>query len=269
MDAPENFDGIDSQISRSSTQPQDESGTANPEVEQAVEEMFEAVGMAKEAILEGKWSSILGADASGRYPALIMGHLMKRVYKEKGINQPKQFFYAGGQQMEKREELLMEYFQKIKPELGDRALIVTESIHSGKELHDTLRMFRKLGIAADVLSINSDLYVNLHKHAISENQDYREQGYKSTFSFYEGEVDLEREYPEVNFYLAKGNLYGDAVGKGSRAQGTGIKGRYDKTKATSELNPDRSTEEINALRSDARTVADKLYAQVFAPNPQT
>ncbi|GEM_PF-2366837 len=104
---------------------------------------------------------IIGDDASGRIPALIIGGIAKAVAKEHGKQPPQIVFFAGSRGLaneEKREEKIQTIATHLTKRLEEnqlppRVLLVTEYIDTGRGVLPLTEAFRRTGIEYDVASI--------------------------------------------------------------------------------------------------------------------
>lgn len=123
-----------------------------------------------DGIKAGRWSAILGDDVSGRFPALIVGNLAKRYAIEHGRKPPKQIFFAGGSvpfedqpkerkdretQQKEQQQKLENYIHSQSENLGNRVLVVTEQVRSGKTLDRIMRALKKEGKMFDLSTLQA------------------------------------------------------------------------------------------------------------------
>lgn len=58
----------------------------------------------KERLKRGDYGLIIGDDASGRIPAIILGNFIKKISEQNGLNGPETIFIPGGLNKDKAEE---------------------------------------------------------------------------------------------------------------------------------------------------------------------
>jgi hypothetical protein len=126
------------------------------DLEVATDAMSNLVQELAPGIKSGRWDSLIGDDASGRLPALVIGKIMDRYAREHGTPQPERVFVAAGKirpgeepdgftnQAANRQKFvtLRRHIGDSRERLGERALVVTEHVKGngitmlGKALHD-------------------------------------------------------------------------------------------------------------------------------------
>ncbi len=115
-------------------------------------------------IEQGNYSLILGDDASGRIPTLIMAKCIKKIYKEKGFELPLVRFVAGGQHSGEAEAKpsIQKRIASIKKELTEnglvegragKTLVVTEYIRSGEGMKAIVDGLRENNMSTDIASV--------------------------------------------------------------------------------------------------------------------
>ena len=124
------------------------------EMKELVLPLREIVFKIKEKIKEGKYTTIIGDDASGRVPALILYRLLKEIYKssDQNINA---LFLAGSRKTEDLETKKRGISDFLKSRLtgGEKVLVVTELIHRGSSLLPVTEVLQKLQIEYDVTTV--------------------------------------------------------------------------------------------------------------------
>ena len=134
----------------------------------------------REDIENGSIDLVLGEDASGRIPAIIIGEFIKTIYKKRGFPLKKRFFrfFAGGRgndpiykyqgkyylqkefyeqnqnacyldaQQTKKEDVLLQMLKDLKEkEDVKKILIVTEYIEHGTSLQLIFELIKKVGLS--------------------------------------------------------------------------------------------------------------------------
>ncbi len=116
-----------------------------------------------EAIISGKYDVIIGDDAAGRIPTLVIRKIMEVMMRESNPNltaeedreKLKTFFVAGGVRNENNQTLL-DLFKKIKPSIKNRALVVTEYIFSGSTIGKISALLEEADIPFDTATVLAD-----------------------------------------------------------------------------------------------------------------
>lgn len=126
----------------------------------------------RDKIDAGTYFMIIGDDASGRVPALVLDRFLKAEYKEKGYIAPKTIFIAGsgsggglvGQEKERKQELLNKLAEQIPvpgaPDgqipAGMRVLIVTDAVVTGMSLTPLMFTLKARGVPFDIAALGMD-----------------------------------------------------------------------------------------------------------------
>lgn len=105
----------------------------------------------KENIDKNEYDVLIGDDASGRIPTLILRGIINERNSGSKI---KTKFVAGGQLRSSAE--LKETVRRIKPEIAKKALVVTEYISSGKSMDQLSKILKELEIPFDIATLKSE-----------------------------------------------------------------------------------------------------------------
>lgn len=125
-----------------------DSTEAIEEIEPAMNSLIEKLAP---GIREGRWTSVLGDDVGGRLPATMVGSVMKDLAREHpGSINPQRLFIAAGRDQDKRTDSIDDYIGAIKPQLGERVLLVSEYVETGKTIIEMALSLRRQGIACDI-----------------------------------------------------------------------------------------------------------------------
>jgi len=118
----------------------------------------------------GIYSHILGIDASGRIPALIVGEYISKVSKKNGLVVPKRLF-AGTRYTDSSSPQLIELFSHAASFVqdGKRVLVVDDTIYKGNSLKEATTELRRHGIPFDAAVF---LAVNSASETIQLQRDY-------------------------------------------------------------------------------------------------
>ncbi len=209
----------------------------------------------KKEIETGTYDVLISDDASARLPALALREILTaRIHKKNPDPTPeekreslKTFFVAGGRNM-KNDAELEEFFQKIKPDVRKRALLVTEYISTGKSLQRLMNLLDKAGILYDVAAVMAA---------------HSEQDYKSIFSNY---LYMHRmvigatgkDEPEIYNAGRLSGVVKDPFSPQQSAHPVSYKGGEFEP-----LNEDGLAEEKQKARDDVRMLAQEVLKEVW------
>ena len=120
----------------------------------------------REKIDGGDYHTIIGDDASGRIPTLILRRLFNEVYSKKNLPPIKTFFIAGSQKISdsdkiKKTDRIFDYLKSINISAGEprkKVLIVTEVIETGKGLLPLTDALNKLEIDYEIASVGDETW---------------------------------------------------------------------------------------------------------------
>jgi len=130
------------------------------EFEQSREEFESLVKQLAPAIKNHEYNIIVGDDASGRIPTLVLGGLMKEIYKKDKVIPP-QILFFGGRHLIYEENLVSDFFQKLEKQTeikisSSRALVATEYMYTGTTIVSFVKTFKKLGLSCDVAALSAE-----------------------------------------------------------------------------------------------------------------
>ena len=117
----------------------------------------------REEIDKGQISLIIGEDASGRIPTLIVASVINNIYKSKGFKIPQIKFIAGSRNiagmtewyMRDKKDKIRKLIEQI-PNNGDRVLIVTDTIVSGSSVEPIASVLDTLGKEKIIATIGTE-----------------------------------------------------------------------------------------------------------------
>ncbi len=181
----------------------------------------------KENLEQGKYQLIIGEDASGRIPALIMKKCVDHIYHKAGKSVIPLRFVAGfgrSQPSSTGEYDKMAILKENLSEFKDStALVVTEHVSSGNSLHSMYNLLKEIGMEADFGSLG-----------IQADKEY---------------------YPELDEKLYTGKEKQPSPVIFGHYQMGGVSKQFDKPYA--EKYP-KSEEEVVKARSDVENVSKKI-----------
>ena len=122
-------------------------------------------------IEDGEYSLIIGDDASGRIPAIILGNFVKRISEARGLVNPDIIFIPGKldnglqsfldkilnrKNTSKQQEELDEYVSNQGAIKEKRILIITDTIQSGYSLKTLVDLLNRAGYNCDIATIGME-----------------------------------------------------------------------------------------------------------------
>jgi adenine/guanine phosphoribosyltransferase-like PRPP-binding protein len=124
-------------------------------LEEPVREMLQPL---LEKIEAGEYGVLLGEDASGRIPALIVRDVMKSIYEKHGNSFKTRFIAGTPRESTMTPETLSEktkgnekYVENLKNEVGDkRILLITDFINTGEAVRAITNALHDAGISFDI-----------------------------------------------------------------------------------------------------------------------
>lgn len=146
------------------TPPKTEKEIRHEEIEELFNPIKEILYRFREQINQGVYKLLIGDDASGRIPTLILDRVLKAIYKERGHVLPKTIFMAGsgtgfdtiyGQPLAAKREKIKDFIQHIfkSNSSSKRVMVITENIFTGKSLEPLIDTLEELDIEYDITSV--------------------------------------------------------------------------------------------------------------------
>lgn len=229
------------------------------EIAELEEPIKNIIGKIKERIEKGEYGIIIGDDASGRIPALVLGGLIKKISKLRNLSEPNIIFIPGklnNPQDEKMAEMLQNHLSKYGVKKEGRVLVVTEAIVSGQTLSVLSALLKKLGFVADIAAIGIE-----DQYSFMENEREKNLGNSNIIS---------------GDYIRKGSL-GEShtpLVYGKRREKTGVYKNSGDLKSQSvksmygntQINKTEIQKKINETRIEANILVDKLVDWYLAQN---
>jgi len=131
------------------------------ELREPIRKMLEPI---MENIKDGGYQLLIGDDASGRIPTLIVRAIINSIYARNGRSQIPTRFIAGtrgyevrGGYFNKKKAKVLRYIQDFLASAPDtrNALIVTDTIASGRSPQPTADSLEECGISYDIVTVGS------------------------------------------------------------------------------------------------------------------
>ncbi len=107
----------------------------------------------KENIERGDYQLIIGEDASGRIPALIMRKVINHIYDKHDFPHPQMRFVSGFSGQEEDSYKIQALKDNLSDFVGAKALVVTEHIASGHSMYQLKTFLESAGIECDLASL--------------------------------------------------------------------------------------------------------------------
>ncbi|MBI4992326.1 MAG: phosphoribosyltransferase [Candidatus Harrisonbacteria bacterium] len=203
----------------------------------------------KETIDAGEYDMLIGDDASGRIPTLVMKDIISSrmrvlhpdLTSEEDRNLLKTRFIASGRHNANKEQLIA-FFRKIKSEIKKKALIVTEFMATGASMEQLAEILEQEHIPFDIASIASH----------SSKRSYQGGGYFLPSILGRRGLFIGSENASVPF------LYND-----SDLSGVQKKSRGQHLSAHAERPDSVNQERTGQIREDAHVLADRVLKEVW------
>lgn len=122
------------------------------------------------AVKNHEYNLIIGDDVSGRLPTLVVGGLIKEIYRREKIDIPQILFFLGGRSScrEKISEHLQKLAKENKIDLKQgKTLVVTEYMSSGRSMVDFLGAIKEAGLSGDLAALNTEVDSALYQNKAS------------------------------------------------------------------------------------------------------
>lgn len=220
----------------------------------------------------GDYGLVIGDDASGRIPALILGNFIGKVSEQKGQQKPNIIFIPGKLKMEsngffnetinlgkkKQHQELGEYISKQGVSKDKIILIVTDTIQSGFSLKTMIQLLKRAGYRCDIamIGIEQPMIGRIERNKNLSGADifsgeYSSSEYDSHTPLIYGREDLSGVYKNPGDKVSK-TLKSSALPEGTSPEDVNPES----------INTDSSRQEIqesiNQSRKDANIVVDHL-----------
>ena len=224
------------------------------ELEVPIKKIIEKI---KDRIERGEYGLIIGDDASGRIPTLILGNFIKNISEKKGLDKLNIVFIPGKLNYffhRERSRELDKYISGYGATKERRILIVTDTIQSGGSLETLVKLLKKSGHSCDIATIG-----------IEFPDEYDDERFENlgTTEVISGEYQRGASYhlhiPEVYYKSKSSGVYkrpGDKVSKTrkSAALPEVVNSESIKTRSSRQ----EIQESINKSRKDANVVVEHL-----------
>lgn len=231
----------------------------NPEKQDIKEVIFEEVAelelpikiiieKIRSRIENGEYGLIIGDDASGRIPTLILGNFIKKISERRSLNKPNIIFIPGKLRWHtilghnKRKEL-EKYIGKFGADRDKRVLIITDTVLSGDSLKILMALLREMGFICDIATMGVETY----------EKDIAERD----FNLQHAEV-ISGEYHTKDFFPNTPKIYWEKTLSGVTKKAGQTMSKTIKSGESDEEKRGVIQDQINQARKDAGVITDHL-----------
>ena len=230
------------------------------ELEEPIRKIIEKI---RERIESGEYGLIIGDDASGRIPTLILGNFIKRISEVRGLQKPNIIFIPGklmgpifGFNSESRRKKLENHIAKFGATDEKRVLIVTDTVLSGGSLEILIKLLKQSGYICDIATIgieeeSTDIEAPPRdlEYPETETREDLLRGVEIISGEYKGEDKFHPNTPKIY----KEKTLSGVIKKAGQTKSTTIKsGEPD------EEEKEWIQSQINQAREDAKAVTQHL-----------
>ena len=232
----------------------------------------------KSRIENGEYGLIIGDDASGRIPTLILGNFIKKVSEQKGLDRPNIIFIPGKLEMEresywrkifglentsktKQAEELDEYILGQGASKEKRILVITDTIKTGDSLKTLVNLLRRAGYVCDIATIGIEPVI------IGQGMRASLKGVDIIFGKYRDKSRKENENTPLIYRKESEKLTGVYKRPGDKTSKTLKSSALPEGVDLEDVNPESINthssrqeiqDSINKARKDASVVTDHL-----------
>ena len=146
--------------------PEQANGEIQPEeiaeLEKPIKTIIEKI---RDRIENGEYGLIIGDDASGRIPTIILGNFIRDISKIRGHYQPNIIFIPGKLEKDwgwnkkkqtQQQKKFEQHFSKSGAMLCKKILIITDTVFSGESLKILANLIRKAGYFLEIATIGQE-----------------------------------------------------------------------------------------------------------------
>lgn len=217
------------------------------ELEKPIKTIIEKI---RSRIENGDYGLIVGDDASGRIPALILGNFIKKVSEQKGFDKPNIIFIPGKLKapilnQDRMMKKLEDHIGSFSATKDKRILIVTDTVLTGLSLKILVRLFHKIGFICDIATIG----VETDEKQLFERDENLEQSEVISGEYYT---------TGSKYYSHTPQIYREKTLSGVFKKSGDEKSTVSKSQELDEISKELVQQDINQVRQDAGVVTDHL-----------
>ncbi|MBI4121132.1 MAG: hypothetical protein HY457_02665 [Parcubacteria group bacterium] len=232
-----------------------------PEIEELKDPLENIFNQLAEGIENGEWYDlIVGDDASGRIPTLIVAGVLKEIAEARGLEKPDMLFFAGVKDValkKKRKREIVEVLKQHEKWSGTahkRALLVTDTIASGETIRDITDALKEQDIFFKIITIGTTFGVPKTEEQVKESREYILGGKI---------ISGMRGTPKIY----QMHTYG-GVQKEDKASIHALPIRTALSQTGSDYPPNSFQKNINEARADSKEIAHEIAEKYLAEHPQ-
>lgn len=226
------------------------------ELEGPIKKIIEKIS---DRIEKGEYGLVVGDDASGRIPTLILGNFIKKIAEKRGLPRPNVIFipgkltdykHSGPEYLyTKQQEDLEQHLANWSADKSKRILIVTDTVLTGHSLRVLVRSLKDLGYKIDIGTVGVE-----DEGGFFESKRYASLGDTEIFS---GEYKRQSNSGDTATpkIYQKHPISGVIKGAGDETSRLFIKSVGDRLYTREEFR-----DLINQSREDANIVANRIVS---------
>lgn len=246
----------------------------NPEVWELQEPLEDVIEQLRPRIEGGEYGLIIGDDASGRVPTLIVDRVVKQLYQDRERRPAKTVFMTGSgsggyeinetvreEKQYRTQELLgryqREYSDGLKPR---RVLIVTDTVRTGNSLKLLTDSLHQAGLEFDIASVG---LVNYSEENREEWKTILEEKLGGTIYFsMSGTPTIYHQSQLSGVTKEPGQLHADPYVRSEKAGNQSRKPQFVLPRENPILAEVMDQRKINEVRADARIIAENILRRL-------
>jgi len=212
-------------------------------------------------IENGEYGLIIGDDASGRIPTLILGNFIQKISEERGMEKPNIIFIPGklrsrifGRDNDRKE--FEEYVGKFGATKEKRVLLVTDTILSGGSLEILVKLLKRSGYICDIATIG------IEGEPVDTEAPPKDLEYLDTYeNKLSGAEIISGEYKsEESSYSSTPKIYKEKTLSGVTKKAGQTRSKTIKSEELDEQEKEWIQLQINQARKDTSIVTEHLIS---------
>lgn len=202
-------------------------------------------------IENGEYGLIIGDDASGRIPTLILGNFIKTISEQRGLGKPNIIFIPGKLASSvlwgsNDRKVLEKHVGKFGATKDKRILIVTDTVLSGNSLKKLVELLHEMEFVCDIATIGVE----------TDEEDLLDRD----FNLQHSEVISGEYQTEHSFFINTPKIYQEKTLSGVTKKRGQTKSTTIKSTESDKDEKEMIQDQINQARKDAGVVTDHLIS---------